>query len=133
MGVAAYACAAMVLRATGSKAGALLCAGLLALNPNILYLQSTPMTEPLLIALLMVVAMAMHAWASVGHTWLAARGRMVAGGGVPDPLRGVAVHRLQRWPSPRWPAGEPVSRCERWRAEWCGSRCTRSRPWFCSC
>jgi hypothetical protein len=42
----------MVLRATGSRAGAMLCAALLALNPNILYLQSTPMTEPLLLGLL---------------------------------------------------------------------------------
>src|SRR5829696_3621042 len=54
MGVATYACAAMVLRATGSRAGAMLSAALLAANPNILYLQSTPMTEPLLIALLML-------------------------------------------------------------------------------
>src|SRR5687767_9164971 len=37
--------AAMVLRTTGSTAGALAGAVLLVANPNMLYLQSTPMTE----------------------------------------------------------------------------------------
>ncbi len=110
MGVAAYACAAMVLRATGSKAGAMLCAGLLALNPNILYLQSTPMTEPLLIALLMVSAMALHAWASSGTPgWQRAAGWSLAA---------ACLTRYEAWPFTgaalaiaalaRWRAGEPV-------------------------
>ena len=46
-----------------------------ALNPNMLYLQSTPMTEPLLIALLMLGAMTMHAWAGEGGSrWRRAAG-----------------------------------------------------------
>ena len=35
---------------TGSTLGAATAAALLVLNPNLLYLQSTPMTEPLLLA-----------------------------------------------------------------------------------
>ncbi|MGH9311730.1 MAG: glycosyltransferase, partial [Vicinamibacterales bacterium] len=42
--IAAGAAAATVARATGSTAGALAAAGLIALDPNVLYLQSTPMT-----------------------------------------------------------------------------------------
>ena len=38
---------AAVRRATGSRAGALTAAAVLALNPNLLYLQATPMTEPI--------------------------------------------------------------------------------------
>jgi hypothetical protein len=54
--VAAFALAAaviawLVLALTGSAPGALAAAAVFALNPNVLYLQSTPMTEPLLIAL----------------------------------------------------------------------------------
>jgi hypothetical protein len=109
MGVAAYACAAMVLRATGSRAGAVLSAALLAANPNILYLQSTPMTEPLLIALLMLAAMATHAWASEGG----ARWRRAAGW----TLAAACLTRYEAWPftaavlvlAPlaRWRGGQP--------------------------
>jgi len=38
---------AAVRRATGSRAGAITAAGALGLNPNLLYMQSTPMTEPI--------------------------------------------------------------------------------------
>jgi hypothetical protein len=108
IGIAAYACAVMVLRATGSRAGAMLCAALLALNPNILYLQSTPMTEPLLIALLMLGAMAMHGWATDGGL----RWRRAAGWS----LAAACLTRYEAWPftaavlvlSPlaRWRGGE---------------------------
>ena len=43
---------------TGSRTGAILAAALFALNPNVLYLQSTPMTEPLLFALTSLVGAA---------------------------------------------------------------------------
>ena len=43
--------AAMVLQLTASPAGAILAATLFATNPNVLYLQSTPMTEPMLFGL----------------------------------------------------------------------------------
>src|SRR4051812_39601437 len=49
--VAAAAIAWIVLSLTGSAAAAVAGAAVFALNPNVLYLQATPMTEPLLIAL----------------------------------------------------------------------------------
>ena len=63
MSVAAFAVATaaiawIVLMLTGSAAGALVAAAVFAFNPNVLYLQATPMTEPLLIALI-TVAVAM--------------------------------------------------------------------------
>ena len=43
------ACVSAIVRTlTGSRTGAFLAAALVAGNPNVLYLQSTPMTEPLL-------------------------------------------------------------------------------------
>ena len=48
MAVAAWAIARLIHRATGSIAGGAAAAALLMLNPDVLYLQSTPMTEPLL-------------------------------------------------------------------------------------
>src|SRR5579872_1541902 len=44
--LAAWAIASVIHRSTGSLAGGLVATALLALNPNVLYLQSTPMTEP---------------------------------------------------------------------------------------
>lgn len=54
---------ALVLRLTGSGAGAVLAAALFAINPNVLYLQSTPMTEPLLFALSALMVLHLAEWA----------------------------------------------------------------------
>ena len=54
---------ALVLRVTGSGAGAVLAAALFAINPNVLYLQSTPMTEPLLFALSALMVLHLTDWA----------------------------------------------------------------------
>jgi hypothetical protein len=48
MALAAWAIAWIVQRLTGSITGGVVVAALLMLNPDVLYLQSTPMTEPLL-------------------------------------------------------------------------------------
>ena len=48
MAVAAWAIARLIQSATGSWIGGVVAAALLMLNPDVLYLQSTPMTEPLL-------------------------------------------------------------------------------------
>jgi hypothetical protein len=50
-GLIAYACARMILAATGSRAAVAAGLSVLVLNPDLLYLQATPMTEPLLLAL----------------------------------------------------------------------------------
>jgi len=46
-GLAAWAIATMILSATGSRTAAALGTAVFAANPNVLYLQATPMTEPL--------------------------------------------------------------------------------------
>jgi hypothetical protein len=67
MSVAAFALAAgaiawIVRRLTGSASAAVVGAAVFALNPNVLYLQATPMTEPLLLALtVLAVALLMRA------------------------------------------------------------------------
>ena len=48
MAVGAWALASFIIRGTGSIAAGAAGAALLLVNPNVLYLQSTPMTEPLL-------------------------------------------------------------------------------------
>jgi hypothetical protein len=48
MAVAAWSISRLIQRATGSIAGGATASALLMLNPDVLYLQSTPMTEPLL-------------------------------------------------------------------------------------
>jgi hypothetical protein len=59
--VAAAAIAWIVIALTGSPVAGAVAAAVFGLNPNVLYLQSTPMTEPLLIALMTVsVAMLMN-------------------------------------------------------------------------
>ena len=48
MALAAWSISRLIHRATGSIAGGIVASALLMLNPDVLYLQSTPMTEPLL-------------------------------------------------------------------------------------
>ncbi|HJU43005.1 MAG TPA: hypothetical protein VJ691_09330 [Vicinamibacterales bacterium] len=54
---------AMVRAISRSRTGAILAALLFALNPNVLYLQSTPMTEPLLFALSSLALLHLTEWA----------------------------------------------------------------------
>lgn len=61
-GVTAWAFARLVLAATGSAIGATAAVAVLALNPNLLYLQSTPMTEPLLLAVTSLVVLWLYEW-----------------------------------------------------------------------
>jgi hypothetical protein len=60
--VCAWASARLVLATTGSMTGALAAAAVLILNPNLLYLQATPMTEPLLIGLSALVVLYLVEW-----------------------------------------------------------------------
>ena len=57
-----WAAARLVLAMTGSALGAVTAAALLIANPNLLYLQSTPMTEPLMLATVFVVLLWLHQW-----------------------------------------------------------------------
>jgi len=61
--VTAASLSAIVIKVTGSRAGGALAATLFALNPDVLYLQGTPMTEPVLFALTSLVVLHLTAWA----------------------------------------------------------------------
>jgi hypothetical protein len=88
--VAAASAAALVLRLTASPASALLTAALLVLNPNLLYLQSTPMTEPLLIGLLLLTTLALVGWVEDGTR----RWHRLAGWA----MTGAFLTRYEAWP-----------------------------------
>jgi hypothetical protein len=62
MATAAWALSSMLIRTTGSRIAAAAGAVLLMGNPNLLYLQSTPMTEPLLFATTLLAIMWTAAW-----------------------------------------------------------------------
>ena len=61
--IAAGAIAWIVVAITDSPLAAALAAAVFALNPNVLYLQSTPMTEPLLLALALLGVAMLIEWA----------------------------------------------------------------------
>jgi hypothetical protein len=65
-GLACYAIARIVLQVTGSRIGALAGVVLFAFDPDILYLQSTPMTEPLLFGLTLLSVSLVLDWVSRG-------------------------------------------------------------------
>ncbi len=60
--IAAGAIAWIVLRLTESNCSAVAATAVFALNPNVLYLQSTPMTEPLLLATTTVAVAMLLSW-----------------------------------------------------------------------
>jgi hypothetical protein len=62
MALGAGSLASLILRTTGSIVAAVTGAALLLLNPNVLYLQSTPMTEPLLFGLTLFSIAATASW-----------------------------------------------------------------------
>jgi len=62
MAVGAGSLTSLLLRTTSSLAASITGAALLMLNPNVLYLQSTPMTEPLLFGLSLLAITATAGW-----------------------------------------------------------------------
>jgi hypothetical protein len=53
-GLACYAIGHLVVRTTGSRLAATIAVAMFGLDPNVLYLQSTPMTEPLMFGLVLL-------------------------------------------------------------------------------
>jgi hypothetical protein len=90
MAVAAWALASIVCRTTGSVVGALTGTALLMLNPNVLYLQSTPMTEPLLIGTTLLAISLTTDWIDRG-----AIGAPTAAGVA---LTAAFMTRYEAWP-----------------------------------
>jgi hypothetical protein len=69
-GVAAWALSRFIQTATGSAAGGVAGAALLLANANLLYIQSTPMTEPLLLATALLSLALTATWIDRGaHGW----------------------------------------------------------------
>jgi hypothetical protein len=66
MAAAAWALASLIRRASGSASASIAGAALLMANPNVLYVQSTPMTEPLLFGTTMVSVAIVAGWLDVG-------------------------------------------------------------------
>jgi hypothetical protein len=90
MSVAAWALARQIMRTTGSAAGGLTAAALFLANPNLLYLQSTPMTEPLLFATTMLAVALVSDWVdSEGRGWPHAAGLA---------LTAAVMTRYEAWP-----------------------------------
>jgi hypothetical protein len=90
-GAMAYAAARLVLAATGSPLGALVATALLALNPNLLYLQATPMTEPLLLASLFLVVLWLYEWVPLNQDRVPAR--------LAVALLAAMLTRYEAWPA----------------------------------
>lgn len=65
-GLTAWAATRLVWHTTASVLGMGTAALLLTLNPNLLYLHATPMTEPLLIAVTVVLVLWLQEWLSAG-------------------------------------------------------------------
>ncbi len=57
-----YAIARLVMSVSGSRVAASIGVAMFALNPNVLYLQSTPMTEPLLFGLVLISISLVYDW-----------------------------------------------------------------------
>jgi hypothetical protein len=89
-GLTAYAAARLVMTATGSPLGALVATALLALNPNLLYLQSTPMTEPLLLASLFLGVLWLYEWVPLNQDAVPARLALA--------LVAATLTRYEAWP-----------------------------------
>jgi hypothetical protein len=62
LAITTYVAARLILRVTDSSIGACVAAGVLVLNPNLLYLHTTPMTEPLLLATTALAALWLIEW-----------------------------------------------------------------------
>ena len=104
-GLAAYAATRIVLHATGSRSAAVLTVAILATNPNLLYLQSTPMTEPLLVGLLMLATWRLQVWVEDDSP----SAHRAAGWA----LVGAALTRYEAWPF--MAAGLALAAYVRWR------------------
>ena len=89
-GLLAYACAHLILDATGSRSAVVAGLSVLVLNPDLLYLQATPMTEPLLLGLTMMSVLALSRWVDEdGRRGLNGTGLLMAA---------ACLTRYEAWP-----------------------------------
>jgi hypothetical protein len=90
MAVGAWALASLIIGRTGSIAGGIAGAMLLLANPNVLYLQSTPMTEPLLFGSTLLAVALTAEWLDRGaQGWPKSAGLALAA---------ACMTRYEAWP-----------------------------------
>ena len=68
LGIVVWATARLVWSMTGSMLGAVVSTALLVLNPNLLYVHVTPMTEPLLLAATLASVLMLREWLMTSST-----------------------------------------------------------------
>jgi len=112
-GVAAGCLAAVVFDETRSMWAAIAGTVLFAANPNVLYLQATPMTEPLLLALLSAGVMRLASWTRGGSREPVAGGSSVSPESVGGLFTAACLTRYEAWPVTM--AAIPVAVLIRWR------------------
>jgi hypothetical protein len=104
LAIACYSSARLVLLATGSRVGAITCCALLMFNPNLLYLHTTPMTEPLLLATTFLVVLWLVEWVHDQGSGIKDQGSGIGDQGLrmPAKLAGVLFAamwtRYEAWP-----------------------------------
>jgi hypothetical protein len=91
--LATVAIAWIVLLLTESTPAALAASAVFVLNPNVVYLQATPMTEPLLLGLTTIAVAMLMVWASLPSVALAKEGATV---GIVLAL--ACLTRYEAWP-----------------------------------
>jgi hypothetical protein len=123
--IAAGAIAWIVAALTGSAAAALAGATVFVLNPNVLYLQATPMTEPLLLGLTLLAVALLVAWCapkwgptSAGPATPGIRVSEPSAAAVGGAFALACLTRYEAWPVTaaaltlaawaRWRGGEPL-------------------------
>lgn len=100
----------LLLRATGSRAATIAGVAAFALNPNMVYLQSTPMEESLFLGLSVLGLVFLYDWTEEGQRW---QGHAAAWF-----LAAACLTRYEAWPITavaltaaafaRWRRGEPI-------------------------
>jgi hypothetical protein len=91
MAVASWALSRLIIMVTGSRVAAGAGGALLILNPNVVYLQSTPMTEPLLAGTTMLALATTTRWVTDG----AAQAPRAAGWAIVA----ACMTRYEAWPA----------------------------------
>jgi hypothetical protein len=88
--VLASACTRLILDATGSSLAAMSGLSVVALNPDLLYLQATPMTEPLFLGLSALAVLAVGRWVDADGARGSARAGLL--------LALACLTRYEAWP-----------------------------------
>jgi hypothetical protein len=101
MALAAGSLASIIVRTTGSTVSAATGGMLLMINPNVLYLQSTPMTEPLLFGVTLFAVATTAAWVDRAGLSEGGRDADVGPGSTAGPgmaLAAACLTRYEAWP-----------------------------------